>query len=352
MTRLGVDKLFRACITASLLLVTVPGMLWAQNLRIYTWPDYIDPEIVAEFEHLNDTTIEFSYFDSNEARDQELAITNGRGHDILLVNRLQLPKYMRRGWLQPLSTQNIPNLRHIDKHWFDTLEDASHYGAANFWGTMGIGYREDHWPEGFHSWNELLQPEETLRNRLSMPAATRELIAMAMKGKGLSVNTSEEIMIREAGRILLEQKPFVRFYGYPLLTDTSGLVNGKVWAGAFHNGDVVRLQAFNENIRFVIPEEGGILWVDYLTVAQSSDNKTLAFKFIDFLNEPDTAARHALAAHQATPNSAARALLPAEFLHHPLIYPSEQIIGRSEFLESMPPRSQKQINVIGTQLTF
>lgn len=352
MTSPGMRYLRRCGVLAALLLSALPGLLRAEHLKVYTWPDYIAPGIVSEFEQLHGTSVEFSYFDSDEARDQELAITNGRGYDVLLVNRLQVPKYVRRGWLHPLSAADVPNRRHIEKRWSDTLGAASHYAVANLWGTMGIGYRHDHIPAGIRSWNELLQPDKSLRNRLSMPAFTRELIAMSLKADGLSANTSDEAMIIEAGRKLREQKPFVRYYGYPMLDESSDLVTGKVWAGAFYNGDILRLQAYNENIRFVIPEEGGIIWAGYLAVAQSSERTSQAFAFIDFLNEPRIAARQAEYANLATPNTAARAYLPQEHLKHPTIYPDEEVIERSEFLESLPPRSQKQINIIGTQLIY
>ncbi|MGQ7847948.1 ABC transporter substrate-binding protein [Granulosicoccus sp. 3-233] len=350
MTSLGMRHYCGSGLIVILLLSAMPGMLHARSLKVYTLPDYLAPELVSEFEQLHDTTIEFSYFDSDEARDQELAITNGSGHDVLLVNRLQIPKYVRRAWLHPLSTEDIPNMRHIDQRWSDTLGDVSHYAVASLWGILGIGYRQDQIPEGLGSWKELLQPRDALRNRISMPAYTRELIAIAMKKNDLSVNTSDEAMIVEAGRQLLEQKPFVRYYGYPLLDENSDLVTGKVWAGAFYNGDVLSLQRFNNNIRFVFPEEGGIIWSGYLAVAQSSNNKSLAFAFIDFLNEPTVAARQAEFSSLATPNKAARAHLPKAYLEHPDIHPAGDMIERSEFLESLPPRSQKQINIIGTQL--
>lgn len=348
----GMHLLFGSwIIVIALLLGTTAESANAQSIKVYTWPDYMDPEIVSEFEQKHDTVVDFGYFDSDEARDQELAITNGGGFDVLLVNRLQIPKYVRRGWLNPVTLDDVPNKRHIDKRWSDTLGDASDYAVANFWGTMGIGYREDLFPEGISSWAELLKPDETLRNRLNMPAFTRELVAMAMKSEGLSVNNSDETMIVEAGRKLLEQKPFVRHYGYPLLDESSELVTGKAWAGAYYNGDVLTLQGYDEHIRFVVPEEGTVIWADYLTVAQSSTNKPMAFAFINFLNDPRIAARQAQFTNLATPNTEARRYLPEEYLSHSTIYPSTQVLEQSEFLEALPPRSQKQINVIGTQLS-
>lgn len=350
MTSSGMRYQFRCITTVVVLLSALPGLACAQTLKIYTWHNYMDPEVAREFEQLHSVSIEFSYFDSDEKRDQELAATNGRGYDLLLVNRLQVSKYVQRGWLQSLTYDDVPNRRHIGMRWSETLGEFSDYALAYFWGTMGIAYRKDLIPEGFHSWRELLQPDESLRNRLSMPAFTRGLVAMSMKSKGLSANTSDEAMIIDAGRELLEQKPFVRHYGHPMLDESSGLVTGKVWAGAFYNGIVPRLRTFSSDIDFAIPDEGGILWADYLTVSQSSDNKLLAFALLDYLNEPDVAARQASYMNLATPNVSARAHMPAQYLSDPIIHPGQDVIERSEFLEPLPPRSQKQVNIIGTQL--
>lgn len=100
----------------------------------------------------------------------------------------------------------------------------------------------------------------------------------------------------------------------------------------------------------MVPLEGTNLWVDYLTVMERSPNKDLAWDFIDFLNEPENAARLALHVRYATPNRAAQALLPKSFLEDPVIYPAPEVLARAEFYRILPPAALKARNLLFSRL--
>ena len=116
----------------AVLFLCAPALAAAQTLHVYTWPEYIDPEVVSEFERSRNVTVRFTYFDSDETRDNDLAASAGRGYDVLMVNRLQLPSYVRRGWLEPLTEKHIPNRRHVEERWSDSLNEATNFGVAYF----------------------------------------------------------------------------------------------------------------------------------------------------------------------------------------------------------------------------
>ena len=71
---------------------------------------------------------------------------------------------------------------------------------------------------------------------------------------------------------------------------------------------------------------------------EKSEKKGLARAFVDFLNEPENAAKVAEYAYSASPNKAAENVLPAEFLANPVIYPPADILARCELLRPLPPR--------------
>ncbi len=332
---------------ASLLCIFGNGSVAAQvsTLTVYTWSEYMDPTIVAEFEKQHQTRVNFTYFDSDELRDKELTASGGTGFDVIMVNDVQMSRYVKSGWVAPLTGVNVPNLKYIDTRWTSTDEEApSGFGAAYFWGTMGIAWRSDLYPEGFSSWRELIKPDARLSGRIMMSDYNRELIGFALKSDGHSINTTDRSLIRAAGQKLLAQKPHVLNYGYPAITEESSLVTGEIWACTLYSGDALVLQEFNDNIEYRIPEEGGLLWVDYITIASNSGKKPLAAAFIDFLNRPAIAARNAEYVSFATPNQAARALVSSEYLDSAVIHPTESQLRNSEFLRSLPARSTKSVN--------
>jgi len=113
-----------------------------------------------------------------------------------------------------------------------------------------------------------------------------------------------------------------------------------------YSGDALALQESDKNIVFVFPEEGTSLWLDTLVVMESSSKKELAMAFINFLNDPENGAKLAGNIFQATPNLAAKKLLPPEHLRNPIIWPDKKNMARAELYAPLPPRVQKRYNAI------
>lgn len=322
----------------------------ARQLLFLTWSDYIDPQVVEEFEQKFKVEIKQIYFESDDDRDQLLVESDGTGYDLVVVNSPQFLSYWKRHWFAPIREADVPNLKYIDRRWINALPEAIGYGVPYFWGTTGIAYRADLVPEKITSWRQLFQPSEVLRGKIVMANSARDVIGMALKALGYSANSTSLKELEEAERLLLAQKRYVKSYSYVSLTKDSELVSGQVLAAMMYSGDALMVREHDSNIVYVVPEEGGELWIDYLTVLRSSPNKKLAMEFINFLNEPENAARLARFVHYATPNKAAEGLLPAEFLRDPDIYPSEAVLKRSECYVELPPRIAKQRNSIFTRL--
>ncbi len=321
-----------------------------ETLRFLTWADYLDETLAVEFERETGVRIEFSYFESDDARDEILAESDGRGFDLVLVNGLLLEDYAMRGWLAPVEPARIPNLRHLEARWRSAFPASERYAVPYFWGTLGIGFRRDLAGTEFRSWGDFFRPAERLRGRITLLKSNRDVLGMALKSLGYSANTTDRERAREAGRLLGAQRPFVRSYEYVSLGPDSALVTGEVWAALMYSGDALMVREHNEHIAYVVPDEGGNLWVDYLATLQSSPRKDLAAQFIDFLNRPTIAARNAEYVYYATPNLAAREHLPSGYFEDPVIFPPPDVLARSEVYRPLPPRTQRTFNMIYGEL--
>lgn len=355
-TRLGTmrptpwSKLLRTCALLVALLPLSSLSSHRQELVFLTWSEYIDPEVVAEFEAQFTAKVSFVYFESDDVRTEMLVETDGEGFDVMLVSGLAITPYARQDWLAPISESDVPNRKHINPRWANAFSGSSEYAVPYFWGTTGIGYRDDLIPEGISSWRELLNPPDTLRGKIVMTNYSRDLTGAALKALGYSVNTNDRRGLAAAQQLLEGQRPYVKSYRYLSLTPESTLVTGEVWASMMYSGDALLLQQYNEHIAYVLPEEGGNIWVDYLAIGEASYKKELAAQFINFLNEPEIAARVAEFVHYATPNQAAEQYLPQEYFQDPVIYPSQEELARSEFYQPLSPGAQKYTNEIVAKL--
>jgi spermidine/putrescine transport system substrate-binding protein len=337
-------------------LVILAAMIWAgavyaNELVILNWADYLDPEVVAEFEKENGAKVRFVYFESDEGRDNYLVEQGIAGIDVALVDNTAVKPYAKRGWLKPLRKEDIPNLRHIDPKWAEYYKGLSEYGAAYSWGTLGIVYRRDLVKPAPASWLDLLRPSEAARGRILMIDDSVELIAVALKALGYSMNESSEQALKEAKALLLDQRPAVREYGYFAVDKSSSLISGDTVMGMAYNGDALILADLDERIGFLVPKEGSSLWVDYLVIMSKAPHPELAMRFIDFINRPQVAARNAQYTYSATANSAAEKLLPEEFLGDPLVYPPPEVMARCEAYAEQSPAVRRRINMIYADVT-
>ena len=316
-----------------------------RELVLLNWSEYIDPDLVEKFETQFNAKLREVYFESDDLRDDMMLETDGKGYDLALVNGISVDLYRKRGWLSPVSETQIPNLIHIDKRWLEAFPGLEGYTVPYFWGTMGIAYRKDLVPAPLTSWMDILQPAGYLRGRIGMVENSRDSVGMALKALGYSANSSDSKQTKAAEQLLLAQKPHVKTYTYIALSEESALVSGDIIAAMLYSGDALMVQEHHEEIDYVVPTEGGNIWVDYLVVLENSKNKELAVAFLNFLNEPENAAQLAEFVYYATPNMAAEKLLPAEFLEDPIIYPSQAVLSRSEFYKPLPPRASKKRNI-------
>ena len=315
-----------------------------EELVFLTWAEYMDPDLISEFEKKYDAKVKMVYFETDDIRDDLLVQTEGRGYDLILSSGVSIEKYKKYGWLDKITQTNVSNIKHIDKKWYDLFESSKGFSVPYFWGTTGIGYRKDLVKEDVVSWKSLFEPSESQREKIAMVKNSQDSIGMALKFLGYSANSENPDEIKLAGSLLRKQRPFVSDYSYVNVDKSSALVTGDAVMAMVYSGDALALKEIDSNIEYVLPEEGGNIWVDYILLSKYSKNKALAYKFLDFINEPLNAARLAEYVYYATPNKSAEKLLPAEFLQNPVIYPSKSSLTKSEVYKALSPRVVKLRN--------
>jgi spermidine/putrescine transport system substrate-binding protein len=321
-----------------------------QTLTVMTWEDYLDPELVAKFEKEAKAKIEWVYFADDSDRNAKLKDEGTQGIDLVLVGDKEFGLYRKRGWLSKLDPKLAPNLKQIDPRAFERFPDALGYGVPYFWGTTGIVYRKDLVKEPITRWMDLFVPAAELQGRIQMQSDPRELTAMALIALGHSPNTHDAPAYEDVNKLLLKQKPFVHDYGSVSLEADSPLVTGDLVVAPAFNGDALTLQEFQENLEYVVPEEGGGFWMDFFVVMRLAKQPALAHRFLDFINTPANAAKNAQSLNYATPNKGALALLPQEFRDNPAVFPDEATLARCHPIETLPSWVKRQMENVAADV--
>lgn len=311
----------------------------APELHVLTWPDYFAPGTIAGFERENGCRVVLDYIESSESLQAKLE--GGRsGYDVVFPSDEVVPLLAAGGMLERLDRARLPNLRNLDPRFLGLPCDPGNEHAVPYmWGTTGIAYLKDRIDPAPDSWAALWDPRYV--PRLSMLDDAREAFAAAMRAVGAdprAVPGPDEIARAKAK--LLERKP--RAYDS---SPRALLVNGDCWIAQCYSGDA--LQASEElggRVGYVIPREGGTLWVDHLAVARGAQHFELAHRFIDYLLRPEVAAAITNATRFPNPNASARRFVRREVLEDPRVYPPDEVWRRCAPLPALPPDIRKVLH--------
>lgn len=341
--------IYHLVVVCFLLVLVYPLSVQAESkeqLVILNWDEFLDPDLITRFECDFNVELVQVYYSSDETRTEKLIETDGRGYDLIMTSGIDLGKYIKRGWVVPIDEEQLPNLKHLDPRWRQGYIGAEHYSIPFAWGTTGIVYRADLVTKPITSWQQFFKPDAELSQRISMTGDSQDLISMALKSLGYSANSEDPDQLQQVDQLLLAQKPHVRSYEYLSVDDGSAIVRGDVVAAMAYNCDAMMMKEHDDQVTYVLPEEGGGLWVDCFAIGSSAKNPKLAHSFLNYINQPKNAAQQARYAFIATPNIAAEKYLPQDFLENPVIYPDPESIKNSEYFKPLSPRSERLRNRI------
>jgi spermidine/putrescine transport system substrate-binding protein len=323
------------------LLNSSQGYTGGNTLTIYNWGDYIDPELITEFEEQSGLKVIYQTFDSNEAMMTKVA-QGGTTFDVAIPSEYAISKMKEDDLLIPLDHDKLPNMKYIDERFMDLpFDPGNEYSIPYFWGTVGIVYNPDMLDgRKLTSWNDLW--DERLRNQILLVDGAREVIGMGLNSLGYSLNDTNEEHLQEAKRKLAALTPNVKAI---VGDEIKMLIAGEEAAvGVVWSGDAAEMMWENEKLDYVVPKEGSNLWFDNMVIPRTARNIDGAHAFINFMLNPEVAARNAEYVGYSTPNAAALELLPEEISGDERFYPDAVLTAKLEVYENLGKRMLAHYN--------
>ena len=318
---------------------TVPEEGTDKVLNFYNWSEYIEPEIFTLFEEETGIRVVEDTFGSNEDLLGKLQ-GGATGYDVIVPSDYMVTTMIELGLLAELDHSKLENLDNLDPSFTDPPYDP---GLAHcvpyFWGTTGIGFNWNDWDEAPASWEYLYNPENAaeFEGRISMLDDMREVLGSALIYLGYSPNTTDEAELEEAKQVVLAIKPYIAAFDSDTYEDN--MLTGDIALALGWSGEIFTAQVEDENIDYVIPEEGAVKWTDNLCItadaAKDPQRLEMAYQWIDFLNRPEIAAMNTDFVWYASPNAAAEEFIDPEILDYEAVYPSEEVFNRLQWLENV-----------------
>ena len=294
------------------------------TLNVLNWGDYIDPELLRQFEDETGIEVKYTTMTSNEEMLVKLSSPDCI-YDLCFPSDYVIEKLIADDLLYRINKDNIPNLKNIDPKFLDlSFDPGNTYSVPYMWGTVGILYNTTMVDQPVDSWRILWDADYS--GKVLMYDSVRDTIGVTLKMLGYDINTRNDAEVAAARDALIEQKPLVRAY----LTDDikMEMVNGNAAMGVMYSGDAVACIAENADLAFSVPKEGSNVWFDNIIIPKSSAHTAEAEAFINFLCDAEVAKANTEYICYSTPNKAALALMDAEFTEDPTYNPAQEVLDR------------------------
>lgn len=304
-------------------------------VTVYNWGEYIDPDLIDQFEEETGYKVIYETFDSNEALLTKLR-QGGSAYDVIVPSDYMVEVMWKEGLLLPLDDSKLPNLANIDPYFLDVPFDPDNkYSVPYFWGTLGIVYNPNLIAEHltFDSWEDLWDP--SLRDKVFLYDGSREVIGMGLASIGASVNAKDDELLAQAVARLRELSPNVKAVIGDEITNL--MVNNEAAVGLTFSGQAADMMWENEELEYNVPQEGSNLWYDNFAIPVSSRNPDGAHAFINFMLDAEVAAQNADYVGYSTPNAAAMELLDEEVVTDERFYPPVELREKLEVFENLGP---------------
>jgi len=332
----------RLVLVFSLLCATLSAQA-AETLHLYTWADYISPEVVRKFEKQHGCKVVIDTFDSNESMYAKFK-AGAAGYDLVFPTAYMIQVMHAQGMLADLDHKLIPNLPNIDPAVLAKVKDQAMAHSVPY--TLAyacIAVRADKIKGQPAEATWALFDRAALAGRMTLLDDMRESIGTALKSLGHSINTRDEAQLAAARDVLIRwKKNIARFdnEGYKSGIDSAEflLVHG-------YSGDLFQVQMENPKVQILIPREGVTMGCDEMVIPKTAKQPVLAHAFINFVLDPAIAAENMEWMGYYCPNKPALEKVSPEFLQNPAITIPAELQAKCEVIEDLGPDLAKYTKV-------
>lgn len=302
------------------------------TLIVYNWGDYIDPELITQFEKETGYQVIYETFDSNEAMYTKIK-QGGTNYDIAIPSEYTIHKMIDEDLLLPIDYSKVTGMEHLNTRFLNqSFDPHNQYSIPYFWGTLGIIYNKKVIPEGeITKWSDLWNEE--YKDSILFIDGAREMMGIALQTRGESLNATDPEIVKSAGVFLKTLMPNAK----AIIADEMKMymIQGEANIAVSFSGEASKMLENNEDLAYVIPEEGTNLWFDNIVIPKTASNLDGAHAFISFMLRPENAAKNAEYVGYSTPNNDAIALLPEEVTSDESFYPSAEQVEHMEVYENL-----------------
>ncbi len=297
----------------------------------------MDEETVGLFQEESGIDLEYTeLFDNYESfakYQADLAAKRNIGPDIITPSSWLAARLIGLGWLAELPVDDIPNMSNLvpDLRNPDFDPDGK-YSLPYQSGMTGIAYNISATGRELTSMADLFDPE--FKGRVGMLTEMRDTVGLTMLLTGKDPATQATMDDADEAFAMIDEAnsngQIRAFTGNDYMDD---LATGNYAACIGWSGDISQLALDNPDLRFAIPEEGGMRWFDTMVIPAGAENVANAAVWMNYLYEPENAARIEAYIGYNPPVEGVREVFAANeetaaLADNPLMFPDEETLAQ------------------------
>ena len=284
------------------------------ELNIFMWSDYISDDLITTFEKDNNCTINLSYMNDNADSITKLTAGAGTDYDLIMTCDAYMESLIAGGYLEKLDHSKIPTaLANINEAYWNG--DNRDYCMPYLMNYIYIVYDTERCPIDITCYNDLIDP--AMKGQIGSIDGARNLFPIALIALGYDPNSTVESEIAEAYEWLKKYNDNVVAYGS---TETN-IVNGTISCMLTYDGNTAEAMATlgDKNTLTIAPftEDPVQLGFDLFVIPKGAKHTDLAYKFMEYIADPEVMAANLVEFPYSCPNDAAVAAASEEYRNGP-----------------------------------
>lgn len=320
------------------------------TLHIYTWANYTDDELIAQFTEKTGIPVVIDIYDSNEIMLAKLQAGGGDVYSLIYPSDYMVAEMLDLDLLMPLDLSRVQGMDNLFNKWQDPSYDPGNAHSIPFcWGTSGLLFNRELVSGDLEDWGYLWNNKEELARRITMLDDVRETMGAVLKSLGYSYNTTNPEEIEAAYNKLVELKPYLASF------KTTGfeeeLLGGDLTVSMSYSSDAIATTLEDDRMEYIVPASGTSLWTDTMAIPKTAPAVDAAYAWINFLLDPEVSKRTVERLYFATANQTAYDMLSDEVKSNTDLFPPAEVIDKCEGIAPVNDATDELYDRYWTEIT-
>lgn len=339
----------RTTVAAALaMLLASTGLARAEGvLNLFNWGNYTSPELLAKFEKDTGIKVVVTDYDSNDAALAKVR-AGGHGFDLVVPSANYVRIFRDEGLIQELDLSKLPNHANIAPEWMNVDWDPGRTFTIPWqWGSTGVGVNTSVYAGDINTSAIFLDVPAELKGKVNVVPEMNDVVNLAIMYYGGEPCTEDvEVLKKVRDGLMAAKKDWISMdYGA-----TEKLGNNDWAASVNWNGSTMRARLANPAVAYGYPKEGYPLFMDSVALLKDAQNVENAYRFMDYIMEPEHAAMLSAFARYANGITGSEAFMPDDMRNAPEVIVPDEHKAAGRFLPACSPKATEYITAIWTEL--